>query len=696
MGGFFHILICTILVLCLVASSAGMPKSGRKKGSTARSGRQQADRRTVVSCRVFRKGVCKKTAKNIILVNKSIANSYKCQQFCYATAGCAAFTHFEQTKSEAKKCVLFRDCNGKLSDCKNCISGPIMPRITECLAARQEVAPEEEQETNSGKPCSFGCSGVCVGPKCPELLSGINGVKSPIVDGSEGSLDGSEGSVDSIDGSLEPRIGDTNEQGNTDSDDSEYGDESDYYDDATDDYDYNYDTEDAVDEGSGSDYSDTYEAAEEDAGDDYDFDYAAEDNIEVDVPLDLPLDEDALDEPEEEQEEVDVNIDEGFLSDSSGNVVDVPSVEARANVANPPSANTGGNTFIFFFCALGGTNNNGAINIVDMINTGLGNAAQALTIAPVPSAAMRGGEVSSAYTGSSITTCGNGFTILSPYGYIYKPGVCYDYNLHNNGWESTGAALTSFRRGATITKLGRYLLATGGVRQKRALNTVEVFDPKKPKSGWKRLAKLEMPVPVSEHCTVTLEGRNGKEVVITGGKGREKRAMRLDVKSQKWYSMNRLTTGRRKHACVKASINGRPGLVVSGGRGRGNSNMTSVEFFDSRTGQWLSLPPLRKGRRGHVMTVTKGKLMVAGGEGVGRGKKEYLDDMEIFNGKRWVPSKQKLDRPRSNFSLVKIPDKKTQAKNARNSSQKPRRKSKSKPKAKKQRARGSSARPRKL
>ena len=70
--------------------------------------------------------------------------------------------------------------------------------------------------------------------------------------------------------------------------------------------------------------------------------------------------------------------------------------------------------------------------------------------------------------------------------------------------------------------------------------------------------------------------------------------------------------------------------------------------------------------------------------------------MEIFNGKRWVPSKQKLDRPRSNFSLVKIPDKKTQAKNARNSSQKPRRKSKSKPKAKKQRARGSSARPRRL
>ena len=47
--------------------------------------------------------------------------SHKCQQFCYATPGCAAFTHFEQSKAEDRKCVLFRDCNGKLSNCANCI-----------------------------------------------------------------------------------------------------------------------------------------------------------------------------------------------------------------------------------------------------------------------------------------------------------------------------------------------------------------------------------------------------------------------------------------------------------------------------------------------------------------------------------------------------------------------------------------------
>ena len=72
-----------------------------------------------------------------------------------------------------------------------------------------------------------------------------------------------------------------------------------------------------------------------------------------------------------------------------------------------------------------------------------------------------------------------------------------------------------------------------------------------------------------------------------------------------------IITKLQQHIYQQASINGRPGMIVSGGAGKGNSNMTSVEFFDSTSGAWLSLPPLRKGRRGHVMTVTKGKLMVS-------------------------------------------------------------------------------------
>ena len=74
------------------------------------------------------------------------------------------------------------------------------------------------------------------------------------------------------------------------------------------------------------------------------------------------------------------------------------------------------------------------------------------------------------------------------------------------------------------------------------------------------------------------------------------------------------------------------------------------------------------------MTVTKGRLLVAGGEGRTRTGKEYLDDMEIFNGQRWVRSRQKLDRPRSNFSLVKIPKRK--ARNVKQTKKMSRRKTK--------------------
>ena len=210
----------------------------------------------------------------------------------------------------------------------------------------------------------------------------------------------------------------------------------------------------------------------------------------------------------------------------------VETVGSRFGATAQPSS--GGNTFIFFFCALGGHNSGGAVSLVDLINTGLGNAAQSLSLSPLPPAVMRSGEVSSRYSSpGTITTCGNGFTVLSPYGYIYKPGECYDLNIRNNDWRATGAALTSFRRGATISKLGRYLIATGGVRKQKPLNTIEAFDPKTPEKGWKKLEKLSMPAAVSEHCTVTLEGRKGKEVVITGGRGRENRALKLDVKNQR-------------------------------------------------------------------------------------------------------------------------------------------------------------------
>ena len=43
----------------------------------------------------------------------------------------------------------------------------------------------------------------------------------------------------------------------------------------------------------------------------------------------------------------------------------------------------------------------------------------------------------------------------------------------------------------------------------------------------------------------------------------------------------------------KATINGRTGVVVSGGINGKDRNMTSVEFYDTASGAWYTLPSLR-------------------------------------------------------------------------------------------------------
>ena len=56
------------------------------------------------------------------------------------------------------------------------------------------------------------------------------------------------------------------------------------------------------------------------------------------------------------------------------------------------------------------------------------------------------------------------------------------------------------------------------------------------------------------------------------------------------------------------------------------------------------------------MTTIEGQLAVAGGVGSDRrGEDQFLDDVEIFDGKRWRRASQGLDQPRSGANLVKIP-----------------------------------------
>ena len=56
------------------------------------------------------------------------------------------------------------------------------------------------------------------------------------------------------------------------------------------------------------------------------------------------------------------------------------------------------------------------------------------------------------------------------------------------------------------------------------------------------------------------------------------------------------------------------------------------------------------------MATIEGQIAVAGGVGVNRrGQQELLDDVEIFDGKRWRRASSGLDQPRRGANLVKIP-----------------------------------------
>ena len=109
----------------------------------------------------------------------------------------------------------------------------------------------------------------------------------------------------------------------------------------------------------------------------------------------------------------------------------------------------------------------------------------------------------------------------------------------------------------------------------------------------------------------------------------------------------------------QVTLNGRPGLVVSGGMFTGSSNLTTVEFYDVTSGQWVSLPGLVEGRRGHSMMVEGGRMVVVGGMA---GDHTYLNTMEVFNGERWVTSEQRLRTGRQGFSVVKVPAQKLKRK----------------------------------
>lgn len=210
------------------------------------------------------------------------------------------------------------------------------------------------------------------------------------------------------------------------------------------------------------------------------------------------------------------------------------------------------------------------------------------------------------------------------------PGQCYVYTQSFSiGWVPMGSPMNTFRSGSSITRMGRFLVAVGGRgRSARPLNSIEVLSTRNP-NRWRTLNRLTLPRPTYDNCIVAV---NKTAVVMTGGVGQESQVVMLDLKDKRFFSMAPLKQPRRKHGCVKATVNGRNGVIVAGGSSDAVPALSSVEFIDLDNGDRLNLGRMRTGRRFPGVMVMANNLVIAGGERTDSrsGRTVIMDDMETL------------------------------------------------------------------
>jgi len=386
-----------------------------------------------------------------------------------------------------------------------------------------------------------------------------------------------------------------------------------------------------------------------------------------------------------DDEESVANIDDGLLDavfdELPGTGQTRPSAPTRPRPAVPtlpssgcptcptfPQSQGGG----FYYCIMGGSDVNGPVSTVSVMDVGTYRVPRTPLISPFPSFMTQGnGNTFSVFSPNGLNTCTPGYytrTLLpaSTFGPLfghqsYVPGSCNEYDFNSRQWTTSGGKMTTARDGGSTLNVGSYIMSFGGFNTfGQPVNTVEIFDPRRPRIGWQNVPQWSFPRATRDHCSVvTRDPTQGPQVMVLGGVGEEVSAMKLVLGSNNWFSVPPMHHARTMHGCTPITLNGRPGVVVSGGWNQDRTNATtSVEFFDMNTHRWVDLPDLSRGRRGHSMTTIDGQLAVVGGvapTGFRGEQDEYLDDVEVFDGRRWKRASYGLDQPRNGANLIKIP-----------------------------------------
>jgi len=556
-------------------------------------------------CSMFKKEYCNLQLDKIMMLDTNMKDAQECQTACFERGDCKEFTFFSGTNS---RCVLFSQCSNPVSSCKSCLSGPPYPRVLKCDSGRSKGASSQRQNTTnerrSPRPRSFQTrpSKKSNGPTRPVRPS-PQAFEGSFRSAAQNELPENDPETKNVKKTTEPKNKPKVDDGLLDDDDDE-----------------------------------------------------DEENVDIDNDL----------------------LDEVFQDLPGTRNARPPQPQPKRrfpqrgqNRTNCPSCPGGGG---FYYCLMGGRNQNGPISTVSVMNVGSYALPRRPPIAAFPPEMTRGsGRTFSVYSGQSLHTCTPGYpiTTITPAstfhngfgpsflsGQSFVPGTCNGYDFRSRLWSPTGGKMTTVRQGGSTLNVGSYIMSLGGYNPfGQPLTSVDIFDPRRPQTGWHTVPQWNFPRATKDMCTVvTKDPKLGSQVMVMGGLGEEHSVMRLVLGTNNWFSVPPMNFPRTQHACSSVTLNGRPGVVVSGGVDGNRFNTSTVEFFDMNTHRWVNLPSLSRGRRGHTMTTVEGQLSVAGGTALKHeGDIEYLDDVEIFDGRRWKRANYRMSEPREGANLIKIP-----------------------------------------
>ena len=209
----------------------------------------------------------------------------------------------------------------------------------------------------------------------------------------------------------------------------------------------------------------------------------------------------------------------------------------------------------FYHCLFGGYGPLGPIAAVGHVGAAFITRVAPI-ISPLPPAFPLGSQgIFATIYKKQIFTCSPGavpengqfFSFFGMGQRVFQAGQCYSYARQSRSWRPFSSPMNSYRGGASIARMGRFIVASGGNRFPAPLSSIEVLNTRKPER-WRTLSKLTLPNPTYDHCTVAI---NKTSLLVTGGFGQESQAIVLDLLGKKYEAQQPMTQPRRKvsHQC---------------------------------------------------------------------------------------------------------------------------------------------------